>query len=200
MAARPGGPRRRHHGGGARGREGHGWERVAHAFDRVTPDHAFDVVRGLFGACATNLSDGNTEVFAEIALAAATFIESFGAQPLNARSARARVLQVTDGVPEFEGVNRLRAGFSLWCDALSESDPKRRSQLVLGGSLDLGAHEQHHLQGAIAGSMDMGMDQSVDFLSQRLAKEGHAGAELDESATDVLPPWRGASEPSGATS
>jgi hypothetical protein len=110
------------------------------------------------------------------------------------------VLQVTDGVPEFEGVNRLRAGFSLWCDALSESDPKRRSQLVLGGSLDLGVHEQHHLQGAIAGSMDMGMDQSVDFLSQRLAKEGHAGAELDESATDVLPPWRGASEPSGATS
>ena len=52
--------------------EGHGWEHVAHAFDRVTPDHAFDVVRGLFGACATNLPDGNTEVFAEISPEAAT--------------------------------------------------------------------------------------------------------------------------------
>jgi len=84
--------------------EGHGWERVAHAFDRVTPDHAFDVVRGLFGACATNLSDGNTEVFADIAPAAATFIESFGAQPLDARSPRARVLQITDELKPARGM------------------------------------------------------------------------------------------------
>jgi hypothetical protein len=33
--------------------EGHGWERVAHAFDRVTHDHAFDVVRGRFASPGT---------------------------------------------------------------------------------------------------------------------------------------------------
>ena len=54
----------------------------------VTPDHVIDVVRELLGACAVNLSNGNTEVFAEIAPAAATFIACFGAQPSHVASAR----------------------------------------------------------------------------------------------------------------
>jgi len=55
---------------------------------------------------------------------------------------------------------------------LNTTDPIRRSQLILAGSLHLGTHEQHHLQAAIAGSMDMGINQSIANLKQRLAKEG----------------------------
>ena len=91
----------------------------------VTSDHVIDVVRELLSACAMNLSNGNTEVFAEIAPAAATFIACYGAEPVDDASARARVLEVCEGAPPFEGVNRLRAGFSLWCDAMEETAPVR---------------------------------------------------------------------------
>ena len=138
----------------------------------VTSDHVIDVVRELLSACALNLSNGNTEVFAEIAPAAATFIACYGAQPVDGASARARVLEVCEGAPPFEGVNRLRAGFSLWCDAMEETAPAARSQRILAGSLQLGAHEQHHLQGAIAGSMDMGINQGAALYRKRLVAEG----------------------------
>jgi hypothetical protein len=155
---------------------------------RIEPSHLTDVVRELFGACATNLSDGNTEVFAEIAPAAATFIKAFGVTTPDIPSARTEVLQACDRAPEFEGSNRLQAGFALWCDAVSESDPTRRSQLILAGSLELGAHEQHHLQGPIAGSMDMGVNQSLDLLKRRLDRDMPGLSEMEQSMEDVLHP------------
>ena len=154
----------------------------------VTPDHVFDVVRELLGACALNLSDGNTEVFAEIAPAAAIFIECYGAQPADTASARTRVLELCDGAPPFEGINRLRAGFALWCDAMEDTAPARKSQRILAGSLQLGAHEQHHLQGAIAGSMDMGINQSADLYRQHLVAGGGALARLEPSIASALAP------------
>ena len=154
----------------------------------VTPDHVIDVVRELLSACAVNLSNGNTEVFAEIAPAAATFIACHEAQPVNVASARARVLELCDGAPPFEGVNRLRAGFSLWCDAMEDTTAAIRSQRILAGSLQLGAHEQHHLQGAIAGSMDMGVNQSAALYRLRLVSEGGAVARLEPSITSALDP------------
>ena len=51
---------------------------------------------------------------------------------------------------------------------MAESDRTRRSQLILAGSLQLGAHEQNHLQGPIAGSMDMGLNQSLALLKNRV--------------------------------
>lgn len=154
----------------------------------VTSDHVIRVVRELLGACALNLSDGNTEVFAEIAPTAATFIECYGSQSVDAASARARVLEVCDGAPPFEGINRLRAGFSLWCDAMEEKAPARKSQCILAGSLQLGAHEQHHLQGAIAGSMDMGINESADLYRKRLLADGGAWARLEPSIASALDP------------
>ena len=168
--------------------QGHGWRHVADVLHVITPDHVSDVLRDLLGACALNLSNGNTEVFAEIAPAAATFVEVYGSKPRDARFLRERVLEVCDDARRFDGVNRLQAGFSLWCDALSERDPKRRSQLILGGSLQLGVHEQNHLQGAIAGSMDMGMNQSIELLKQRVAKENSAVAVLVDATAAVLNP------------
>ena len=154
----------------------------------VTSDHVIDVVRELLSACALNLSNGNTEVFAEIAPAAATFIACYGTQPVNGASARARVLEVCEGAPPFEGVNRLRAGFSLWCDAMEETAPAIRSQRILAGSLQLGAHEQHHLQGAIAGSMDMGINQGAALYRKRLVADGGEFARLEPSIASALDP------------
>ncbi len=154
----------------------------------VTPDHVMAVVRELLSACAMNLSDGNTEVFAEIAPAAATFIACYTAEQVDHASARSRVLELCEGAPPFEGVNRLRAGFSLWCDAREQTDPVARSQLILAGSLQLGAHEQHHLQGAIAGSMDMGVNQGAALYRKRLVSESGTFARLAPSITSALDP------------
>ena len=155
---------------------------------RIMPEHLADIVREHFGDCATNLSDGNTEVFAEIAPAAATFITCFGADPIDPVSARAQVLRACRDVPEFEGRNLLQAGFAHWCDALSESDPARRSQLILAGSLQLGAHEQSHLQAQIAGSMNMGLDQSVERLKRRLVTDEPGLSGIEASLEQALRP------------
>jgi hypothetical protein len=154
----------------------------------VTTDHVIAVVRELLSACALNLSNGNTEVFAEIAPAAATFIECYEDRPVDHESARSRVLERCQGAPPFEGVNRLEAGFSLWCDAMKQEEPVPKSQGILAGSLQLGAHEQHHLQGAIAGSMDMGVNQSAALYRQRLVRDGGALARLEPSIASALDP------------
>ncbi len=161
---------------------------LSEIFREITADHVIDVVRELLGACAMNLSNGNTEVFAEIAPAAATFISSYGAQPVDFASARARVLEMCDGAPPFEGINRLHAGFSLWCDAIEETGPATKSQRILAGSLQLGAHEQHHLQGAIAGSIDMGVNQSAALYRKRLVSESEVIARLEPSIASALDP------------
>ncbi len=160
-------------------------EHIDRGLRRILPEEMGEFVRELFGACATNLSDGNTEVFAEIAPAAATLVTSFRENRQNPSAVRAEVLRACEGAPEFEGENRLHAGFAHWCDALAESDPTRRSQLILAGSLQLGAHEQNHLQGAIAGSMDMGLNQSFGLLKQRLVR-GEPGQPAIEESIDAL--------------
>ena len=68
-----------------------------------------------------------------------------------------------------------------------EADPQRKSQLILAGSLQLGAHEQNHLQDAIAGSIDMGMNQSIERLSRHLGSS-RGIAELAERLAGVLDP------------
>jgi ER-bound oxygenase mpaB/B'/Rubber oxygenase, catalytic domain len=157
-------------------------------FHCVGSEHLIDILRERFGACATNLSDGNTEVFAEIAPAAATFLSCFGGDPQDLATARATALRACEGAPVFEGRNRLRAGFEHWCDALAESDATRRSQLILTGSLELGAHEQHHLQGPIAGSMDMGLNDTVALLKRRLTKDAPGPPAMAEAVDALLHP------------
>ena len=58
----------------------------------------------------------------------------------------------------------------------------------MAGSLQLGAHEQHHLQGAIAGSMDMGVNQSAALYRKRLVSEKGAFARLEPSIASALDP------------
>ena len=72
--------------------------------------------------CATSLSDGNTEVFAEIAPAAAVFLEVFPPDTPRLLGPRVKVLAACEGAPEFEGRTG-SVGFALWCDAIAETDP-----------------------------------------------------------------------------
>lgn len=169
-------------------KNGRGWATARHLLHDLEPDHVLDVVRELLGEMAVNLSDGNTEVFAEIAPPASVFIDEFSVGARDAAAARAAVLAVCEGAPEFEGVNRLRAGYSLWCDAMETDDPTRRSQLILAGSLQLGTHEQNHLQPVIVSSMDMGVNQAMSRLKERLVKDAASLTALDSTIDDALKP------------
>ncbi len=157
---------------------------VAHLLDGLRPEHVLDVVRELLGEMAVNLSNGNTEVFAEIAPPAATLLAHDAASP----EARAAVLAACAGAPELDGENWLAVGYGHWLDALDEPDPTRRSQLVLAGSLRLGGHEQNHLQPAIAGAMDMGVDESTARLRARLERDDPAVADASTDLDRALEP------------
>jgi hypothetical protein len=168
-------------------REGHGWHRVAHALDDLAPDHLIDVLQELLGEMSINLSDGNTEVFAEIAPPAAALLEVYADTSLDAAAARSRVLAACERAPAFEGLNRLASGYGLWCDALATADPARRSQLILAGSIQLGVHEQNHLQPVIESSMDMGVNQAASRLRRRLAKDATLN-DVEGALDEILRP------------
>ncbi|MGD1013736.1 MAG: hypothetical protein ABR963_05025 [Acidimicrobiales bacterium] len=158
------------------------WHHLHHVLTDVTPEHLMDVTRSLLGEMAINLSDGNTEVFAEITPPAAVFIEVAGSGARGS-DARARVLAACEGAPEFDGVNRLHAGYDLYCDALDEPDPILKSQKILAGSLQLAIHEQNHLQPVIVSSMDMGVNLAAARLKEKVMK-GAADLEKIESELD----------------
>jgi hypothetical protein len=149
-------------------RRAHGCFRVTGLLHDLTLDHVVEVVAERFGATALALSEGNTLVYEEVAPVASRFLdESASGLPLSA-DARAHVLDACADAPSFEGVNRLAAGFAAWCDALETSDARARSQLILVGSLQIGVHEQHRLQDAIADGVDLGVDDLVEGLARRM--------------------------------
>ncbi len=162
----------------------HGGSSVVHLVGDLRPDRVLDVVRALLGEMALNLSNGNTEVFAEIAPPAAVLLAHDAPTP----EARAAVLAACDGAPEIDGENWLKIGYGHWLDALGEPDPRRRSQLVLAGSLRLGGHEQNHLQPAIAGAMDMGVDEATARLRERLGRDDPRAAQAGEWLDRALEP------------
>jgi len=166
-----------------------GWSKVAHHVLDLTPEHLLEVTRELLGEMALNLSDGNTEVFAEIAPPAAQLLAVYtSAGPdLDVEHARASVLAFCDGATLYDGVNHLHVGYSLWSDALATTDPITRSQLILAGSLHLAVHEQNHLQGVIVSSMDMGVNQAASRLKAKLAPRASAD-DVDHVVDEVLRP------------
>lgn len=166
----------------------HGWSAVSHVVGDLTPEHLLDVTRELLGQMALNLSNGNTEVFAEIAPPGADFVAAFGAPGVASAAARATVLEACEGAVLFEGVNHLREGYARWCDAMDEDDPVRRSQLVLAGSVHLGVHEQSHLQPVLAASMDMGVNQSLARLKARLRRDAPSLDATEATLDEVLAP------------
>ncbi|HUY43317.1 MAG TPA: oxygenase MpaB family protein [Acidimicrobiales bacterium] len=154
----------------------------------LTPEHVLDALRELLGEMAVNLSDGNTEVFAEITPPAAVFIAQYSDPSIDHAAAKSKVLDACANAWVVEGANRLREGYSLWCDAMETSDPATRSQLILAGSLQLGAHEQSHLQPPIASAMEMGINQVLARLTQKIAQAGVVVADLDHALNRALRP------------
>jgi hypothetical protein len=164
------------------------WPSVAGFLHDLTPELLLEVTRELLGEMAVNLSDGNTEVFAEIAPPAAQLLQVYSGNQVDVHEARASVLEVCDGAALYEGVNHLRAGYSLWCDALAASDPIQRSQFILGGSLHLAVHEQSHLQPVIESSMDMGVNLAASRLKNKLLRDEHDARAVNVVLDSVLRP------------
>ncbi len=163
------------------------WHHVRHVLNDVTPEHLMDVTRSLLGEMAINLSDGNTEVFAEITPPAAVFIEVFAGGAMSPGD-RDRVLASCEGAAQFDGVNRLHAGYCLYCEALDEADPVLKSQKILAGSLQLAIHEQNHLQPVIVSSMDMGVNQAAARLKQKVIRGAAQIERIEEDVDKALSP------------
>lgn len=107
---------------------------------------------------ATELSKGNTAVYLEIGNAITTYLSVWREREPGDPGAAEASLAGTDGAVVVLGQNRLRLALEAWNDALLEADPRRRAQLILAGSLQMGAHEQWRLQGAITGALGGGVD------------------------------------------
>jgi hypothetical protein len=147
----------------------HRGARLAGLVHDLTPDHVVEVIADRFGATAKALSDGNSLVYEEVAPAAASFLhETAPGSDTTPAERRARVLDVCADAPVFEGVNRLAAGFSAWCDAIEAPDPRARNQMILTGSLQIGVHEQSRLQHAIESGVDLGVDDLIGSLARRM--------------------------------
>ena len=106
-----------------------------------------------FERTADAVARGNRKVFAEIGLEFARFLALFDDGPPNATSLAAFMDSLRPGGPP-DGQRLLRAAFSHYYAALSETDDKRRAELVLLANLEIGFHEQTRLQPEIREAMD----------------------------------------------
>jgi hypothetical protein len=163
-------------------------------------------ILGLTGEIARFVRAGNREVFAELGAAFAAFAEEFegaaGPDParLDAFLERFRSGEsVPDEVEERDGeIVRVRSGgqgmlrdaLRAYHDALFESDPKRRAELVLLGSALGGLHEQTRLDPYIRGALGAPVSELVhgpegDALAQRL-KRKTVGEAVEETLREAL--------------
>lgn len=148
----------------------------------------------LTGEIAAYIRAGNREVFAELGSAFAAFTEELEGvrEPDPARleaflgrfrpgESRPDVVELRDGevVPVEGGVGGqgfLRQAMRAYHDALFETDPKRKAELVLLGSAMGGLHEQIRLDPYIRGALDAPVDELFysrqnDALAQRLKRK-----------------------------
>lgn len=120
---------------------------------------------------STGLSQGNITVFAEIAAAGAAFVAGHtatsGAARATARDDLERI--VAAAAPVF-GQSRLARGFETYEASLVEKDPSRQAQLMLAGSIDMGAVEQSRLDPFVNAVMCAGVTAAFQPLAERLGR------------------------------
>lgn len=125
---------------------------------------------------------GNKQVFMEIATLCARFIGAFaGAEQRNEDELQAFLGTLTEGDPEPDrlsyddatgqlsierrgGQGDLRSMIRAYYEAMFESDPQRKAELMLLGSACGGLHEQTRLQAYIAGSIEAPSDELLEVL------------------------------------
>src|SRR5206468_9674368 len=117
------------------------------------------------------LSEGNITVFAEIAAAGAAFVAAHSSASEGDRAvARADLARiVTEAAPVF-GQSRLRRGFDAYEAALVEPDPSRKAQLMLAGSVDMGAVEQSRLDPFVGAVMSAAITAAFAPFADQLAR------------------------------
>ena len=117
------------------------------------------------------LSMGNITVFAEIAPAGAAFVTAHtsasAADRATARADLARI--VTRAEPGLEE-SRLARGFETYEAALVEKDSTRQAQLMLAGSIDMGAVEQSRLDPFVNSVMCAAVTAAFKPLAYRLGR------------------------------
>jgi hypothetical protein len=103
---------------------------------------------------SVGLSTGNITVFAEIAAAGAAFVTAHaGATDADRAAGHADLARIVAGAAPVFGQSRLARGLEAYEAALVEPDPSRRAQLMLAGTVDMGAVEQSKLDPYVSAVM-----------------------------------------------
>jgi hypothetical protein len=144
--------------------------RIAHDLE-AEPLRLLDLVREIVRDCATYIMVGNRVVFAELAGCCAEFVRTFGGdRSYDAAKLAAFQAGYRDGDPapdlvrwsadhqlEIEpqgGQAMLRGMVGHLYQAMFETDPRKRAELILFANAEGGLHEQTRLQPYIAGGID----------------------------------------------
>lgn len=128
--------------------------------NQLMPQPELALRAGNFTAAVDRASDavarGNKKVFEEIGREFARFLHGcFDEQSLDMQKLSAYCEQLRAGDPP-EGQEYLRHAFTHYAQALAETDPKSKAQLMLLANIEIGFHEQTRLQPEIAESLDAG--------------------------------------------
>lgn len=106
---------------------------------------------------------GNKKVFEEIGYEFARFyLTCFGDQELDPEKIARFCEALRPGEPP-DGQGYLRQAFLHYAQAMLETDPKPRAELILLANLEIGFHEQTRLQPEIAESLDAGLVSFLEF-------------------------------------
>jgi hypothetical protein len=135
--------------------------------DQIEVD-VLDLVR----YASSQVAEGNLKVFAELAPAFSQLITLFdGEGRLDQEKLQRFVAQFRPGDTPDGGQALLRAAFTHYGQAIFESNPKAKAQLMLLANDQVGLHEQTRLQPNIAGAIEG----PLQLLRERLARHLRLG-------------------------
>jgi len=120
---------------------------VQRAGQQVSGSRLVQVADGVLESVSDAVSDGNLRIFSDMAPAIVRFLDLVGEdEEENASKMRRLWEELRPGPSEKGGQELLGLALSAWYEASRESDPGRKSQLILLGNARLGLHEQTLVQ------------------------------------------------------
>lgn len=134
---------------------------------QLMPQPELAIRSGNFTEAVERASDavarGNKKVFEEIGREFARFLHGwFDEHTLDPQKLADYCKQLRAGDPP-EGQEYLRHAFTHYAQALAETDPRSKAQLMLLANIEIGFHEQTRLQPEIAESLDAGFVTFSEF-------------------------------------
>jgi hypothetical protein len=137
------------------------------------------------------LCEGNINVFSQMAPAGLAFVRKHTAPSAEERAAAsAQLAGIASSAAPVLGKQRVTLGFGAYEDALTENDPVRHTQLILAGSIEMGAEEQSRLQPFVASALCAGVTVAFTAIGDQLARTPlgrvPALARVGQVITDVV--------------